>query len=269
LQRFPKALPKVLNAALSWNSSSLADLHGLICTWSPLKPLTSLELLLPRFPDMFVRAQAVKWIAKMTEEELIDFLPQLTQALKFDCYDASPLSCFLLGRALDSPRVAHYLYWLLSQNLPGSSPQNNMESNTQNLDESEDAYVMLQYRFHRRNKLLLRALLAISGERLCKQFLSQNMLCKSLDDVANSVKTAKDSHRLSTLRRNVVTVHQILNDNPTCLPLSPGMHVQGISTGTCSFFNSNTLPLKINFMGPDGIIPAIYKCKFISILFLF
>jgi phosphatidylinositol-4-phosphate 3-kinase len=45
------------------------------------------------------------------------------------------------------------------------------------------------------------------------------------------------------------------------------MHVQGISTGTCSFFNSNTLPLKINFMGPDGIIPAIYKCKFIYFLF--
>lgn len=182
LQRFPKALPKVLNAAFplgtAWDYSSLVELHGLIQNWSPLEPLTSLELLLPRFPDIYVRGQAVKWISKMTDEELIDYLPQLTQSLKFDCYDSSPMSCFLLGRALQSPKVAHYLYWLLIQNLPGDC-----QFNSDSSQFIEDDYVLLQYRFHRRNQLLLRALLAICGEKLCKQFLSQNILCKCLDDV--------------------------------------------------------------------------------------
>lgn len=192
LHEIPKALPKLLNAAHCWDYSALVELHGLIQIWSPLKPLTSLELLLPRFPDSYVRGQAVKWISKMTDEELIDYLPQLIQALKFDCYDSSPLSCFLLGRALQSPPVAHYLYWLLTQNLPGDCPQNNMETN----QYIEDDYVLLQYRFHRRNQLLLRALLAICGEKLCKQFLSQNVLCKWLDDVGKyfSKKSLSLSH---------------------------------------------------------------------------
>jgi phosphatidylinositol-4-phosphate 3-kinase len=228
----------------------------MMAKWAPLNPLTSLELLLPRFPDMFVRAQAVKWISRMTEDQLIDFLPQLTQALKFDCYDASPLSCFLLGRSLESPRVAHYLYWLLVQNLPGSSPQNNMEAQ-QNMEED---HILLQYRFHRRNQLILRALLAICGEKLCSQFMLQNVLCKSLDEVAKSVKHAKDSLKLPILRQNVDNIHQMLSENSTSLPLSPGLVCSGVSVKTCSYFNSNTLPLKINFIGPDGlVVPAIYK----------
>jgi phosphatidylinositol-4-phosphate 3-kinase len=257
LHSFPKALPKVLNAAHDWGYASLSNLHGMINNWKPLKPLEAIELLLPRFPDLFVRAQAVKWISKMTQDELIDYLPQLLQALKFDCYESSPLACFLLGRSLDSPRIAHYLYWLLIQNLPGDCPQNTMETN----QNYEDNYILLQCRFHRRNQLMLRALLAICGEKLCKRFLSQNILCKSLDDVAKSVKTAKESLKLPFLRQNVENVHQILNENHTSLPLAPGLEVRGVVSKTCSYFNSNTLPLKINFMGPDNlVIPAIFKC---------
>jgi phosphatidylinositol-4-phosphate 3-kinase len=257
LHKFPKALPKVLNTAHSWDYASLSDLHGLVGNWSSLKPLEAIELLLPRFPDLFVRHQAVKWISKMNEDELTDYLPQLLQALKFDCYESSPLACFLLGRSLDSPRVAHYLYWLLIQNLPGDCPQNTIETN----QIYEDNYMLLQCRFHRRNQLMLRSLLAICGENLCRRFLSQNLLCKSLDDVAKSVKVAKESLKLPILRQSVESVHQILSENLTSLPLSPGLEVRGVVAKTCSYFNSNTLPLKINFMGPDNlIIPAIFKC---------
>jgi phosphatidylinositol-4-phosphate 3-kinase len=255
LHSFPKALPKILNAAHSWDFACLADLHAMMKAWSPLKPLEAIELLLPRFPDLQVRAQAVKWISKFSNDDLVDYLPQLLQALKHDCYEASPLACFLLGRSLDSPRVAHYLYWLLIQNLPGDCPQNSSEQNY------EDNYVLLQARFHRRNQLMLRALLAICGEKLSSRFLSQNLMCKALDDVARSVKIAKESLKLSILRQNIENVHQILCENPTSLPLSPGIEVKGIQAKTCSYFNSNTLPLKINFMGPDKlIIPAIFKC---------
>lgn len=87
-------------------------------------------------------------------------------------------------------------------------------------------------------------------------------LINFLLSLAKNVKVAKDSLKLSVLRQNIENVHQILHENPTSLPLSPGKHVHGISSRTCFYFNSNTLPLKINFLGPDGlIIPAIYKCK--------
>lgn len=256
LHSFPKALPKILNAAHSWDFACLTDLHALIKSWSPLKPLQAIELFLPRFPDLFVRMQAVRWISKFSNDDLVDFLPQLLQALKHDSYEASPLSTFLLGRSLDSPRVAHYLYWLLIQNLPGDCPQNSVEQ----CHQYDDDYVLLQARFHRRNQLMLRALLAICGEKLTSRFLSQNLMCKALDDVAKSVKVAKDSMKLSILRQNLENVHLLLSENPTSLPLSPGIEVHGVQAKTSSYFNSNTLPLKINFMGPDKlIIPAIFK----------
>lgn len=55
-------------------------------------------------------------------------------------------------------------------------------------------------------------------------------------------------------------VHHNVTDNPTSLPLSPTLRVTGVQVRTCSYFNSSTLPLKINFLAHDGsIIPAIYK----------
>lgn len=256
LHAFPKALPKILNAAHSWDYACHADLHALLKSWSPLKPLEAIELLLPRFPDLAVREQATKWISRFSNDDLVDYLPQLLQALKHDIYEASPLSCLLLGRAMESPRVAHYLYWLLIQNLPGDMPQNSLDLSRM----YEDEYLLLQARFHRRNQLMLRALLAICGENLSSRFLAQNLMCKALDDVAKSVKVAKDNTRLSILRLNIENVHQILTENPTSLPLSPGLEVRGVQANTCMYFNSNTLPLKVNFYGPDNlVIPAIYK----------
>lgn len=66
---------------------------------------------------------AVSWIQEMGRDEIVDYLPQLVQALKHETYDSSPLAAFLLRRALCSPRVAHHLYWLLTQSLPGQCPQ--------------------------------------------------------------------------------------------------------------------------------------------------
>lgn len=72
---------------------------------------------------MKVREIAVGWIRQLSCDELVDYLPQLLQALKHETYEASPLARFLLERALMSPKVAHHVYWLLNQALPGQSPQ--------------------------------------------------------------------------------------------------------------------------------------------------
>lgn len=72
---------------------------------------------------MKVREMAVGWIRELSNDELVDYLPQLLQALKHETYETSPLTKFLLERALFSPRVAHHIYWLLTQALPGQSPQ--------------------------------------------------------------------------------------------------------------------------------------------------
>lgn len=72
---------------------------------------------------MEVRKFAVRWIQGLSNDELVDYLPQLVVALRHETYEDSPLAEFLLDRSLRSPRVAHHLFWLLSHNLPGSNPQ--------------------------------------------------------------------------------------------------------------------------------------------------
>lgn len=55
-------------------------------------------------------------------------------------------------------------------------------------------------------------------------------------------------------------VHQELLDKPTSLPLGPELEIIGVNVRSCSYFNSNTLPLKISFIGSDNeLLPAIFK----------
>lgn len=256
LTGFPNALPKVLSAAHSWDFASLVDLHTMLYSWSKLSPLQALELFLPQYPDLEVRRQAVLWVSAMKNDQLVDFLPQLLQALKHDTYEASPMAQLLLTRSLQSPRVAHHLYWLLMHSLPGDNPQNSDIVH----DHLMDAELINQARHHRRFQMLLRALLATCGERLSARFLAQNMICKELSDAAQYVKQTKESLRQKVLVQRLENVNQILLERPTSLPLEPGLEVVGVNARSSSYFNSNTLPLKVNFRGADGVvIPAIFK----------
>ncbi|XP_067613396.1 phosphatidylinositol 4-phosphate 3-kinase C2 domain-containing subunit beta isoform X2 [Eurosta solidaginis] len=258
LQSFPYALPKVLHAAHSWDYASLMDLHSLLYSWAALSPLQALELLLPRYPDAKVREKAVEWISQLPNDQLVDYLPQLLQALKHDTYEASAMARFLLCKCLESPRIAHHMYWLLVHSLPGDDPQNSIDASS--VANEFDESLITQARYYRRNKMMLRALLAVCGERLLARFLSQNMMCKSLARLAESVKEAKESLRQKTLCFGMETVHQQLGDKPTSLPLGPELEVTGVNVRSCSYFNSNTLPLKISYIGSDGeMLPAIFK----------
>ncbi|XP_066255577.1 phosphatidylinositol 4-phosphate 3-kinase C2 domain-containing subunit alpha isoform X2 [Euwallacea similis] len=259
LNHMPKALPKVLLAAHSWAYTNLPDLHGMLYSWKRLESRQALELLLPVYPDVEVRKMAVKWMVQFSSDELVDYLPQLIVALRHETYENSALAEFILHRALRSPRFAHYLFWLLSHNLPGSIPQNETLDIKDGKNDSPDTSIS-EVRHHRRMKLLLRALLAICGESLQKCFMSQQLLVKQLSDIAENVKKAKDSQKLLHLHRDLETVNVQLNEDPTSLPLSPTLRVKGIDVKACSYFASNTLPLKISFkMDDDSDYLAIYK----------
>ena len=115
LRSIPGALPKVLLAAHSWEYACLPALYGLLTTWSRPQPMDILQLFLPIFPDVEVRQCAIDWMSEIGSDELVDYLPQLLEALKHETWSVSPLAKLLLQRSLQSPRVAHSLYWLLTQ----------------------------------------------------------------------------------------------------------------------------------------------------------
>lgn len=81
-----------------------------------------------------------------------------------------------------------------------------------------------------------------------------------MNDIAEEVQKTKESNRITILHNALIQIHRDLQETPTSLPLSPTLRVKGVDVQSCSYFPSNTLPLKINFVMEDSSIrPAIYK----------
>lgn len=63
---------------------------------------------------MQVRAHAVEVLKRTEDEELLYYLLQLVQALRFEETNDSPLAQFLVERAVANPTLAFTLHWCSS-----------------------------------------------------------------------------------------------------------------------------------------------------------
>ncbi|EKE42120.1 hypothetical protein ENUP19_0207G0012 [Entamoeba nuttalli] len=114
----PKNLSRVVAAVDLTDVHAVAELHRLLSDWPLLEPQTAIEMLDFKFPDQRVRDFALKCLDAMDDAELIMFLPQLIQALKFELHHNSELAMFLLRRALrNKNRIGHQFFWFLKAEL--------------------------------------------------------------------------------------------------------------------------------------------------------
>ncbi|KAI1238754.1 hypothetical protein IHE44_0011840 [Lamprotornis superbus] len=237
-QRQSCSLPLVLGSAPSWDSTTVAEMHTLLRKWAFSSPLEALGLLTFSFPDQDIRRAAVQQIENVSNDELLEYLPQLVQVLKFEWSLESPLVELLLNRSLQSIQVAHQLYWLLK--------------NAQN-----------EVLFRMWYKKLLAALQFCAGQALNNEFSKEEKLIRILEDIATKVKAASDPKRKEVLHVELSRLQQFLQEVKLCrLPLNPALVVQGIEADSCSYFTSNAFPLKISFINanaPSGNINVIFK----------
>lgn len=91
----------------------VAEATALIQQWPKLPVEKALELLDYAYADQNVRNFAVRCLKDVTDDDLSLYLLQLAQALKHENYLASPLTEFLLKRALNNRRIGHFLFWHL------------------------------------------------------------------------------------------------------------------------------------------------------------
>uniref|UniRef100_A0A452SJS8 Phosphatidylinositol-4-phosphate 3-kinase catalytic subunit type 2 beta n=1 Tax=Ursus americanus TaxID=9643 RepID=A0A452SJS8_URSAM len=233
------SLPLVLASAPSWEWACLPDIYALLKQWTHMNHQDALGLLHATFPDQEVRRMAVQWIGSLSDAELLDYLPQLVQALKYECYLDSPLVRFLLKRAVSDLRVTHYFFWLLKDGL-------------------KDSQFSIRYQY------LLAALLCCCGKGLREEFNRQCWLVNTLAKLAQQVREAAPSARQGILRTGLEEVRQFFALIGSCrLPLSPSLLVKGIVPRDCSYFNSNAVPLKLSFQNVDPLgenIRVIFKC---------
>lgn len=143
-----------------------------------ISKFTTLITLFFSFPDTKVREQAIEWISKMHDEELINLLPQLVEAMSFETFDYSPLARFLLKKSLSCLKIAHYLFWLLVSQVglgrwtaEFSTDDHHIVSKIPAPD-AENVYDPKR----RRLELMLNSLLVISGAKWKEALISQYRL---------------------------------------------------------------------------------------------
>ena len=114
LRFHPSVLPKFLLAVDWFDPEAVAEAYKLLYTWEIPSHIEALQLLDGRHPDPKVRSYAVRILGGLTDEELSDFMLQLTQLLMFEPHHDNSLSRFLLRRAIASPStVGQRLFWML------------------------------------------------------------------------------------------------------------------------------------------------------------
>ncbi|NXD68834.1 P3C2G kinase, partial [Eolophus roseicapillus] len=232
------SLPLVLGSAPSWDRMTVSEMYAVLRRWRFSNPLEALGLLTFSFPDKDIRRTAVQQIENMSNDELLEYLPQLVQVLKFEWSLESPLVQLLLNRSLQSIQVAHQLYWLLK--------------NAQN-----EVHFKIWY------QKLLAALQFCAGKALNNEFSKEEKLTGILENIAKKVKAASDAKRKEVLKVELNRLQQFFQEVKVCrLPLNPALVVQGIKADSCSYFMSNAFPLKISFINanaPSGNINVIFK----------
>uniref|UniRef100_A0A8C2IY15 Phosphatidylinositol 4-phosphate 3-kinase C2 domain-containing subunit alpha n=1 Tax=Cyprinus carpio TaxID=7962 RepID=A0A8C2IY15_CYPCA len=222
------SLPKILASAPSWDWGSMGEIHSLLHHWPPLSPVSALELLDSKFADTEVRKVAVSWIESSSDDELADYLPQLVQAVKFECHLNNALVIFLLSRALGNVNIAHYLYWLLRDTVQDPA-------------------------FGQRYDRILGALLCLCGTGLRAELEKQTRLVQLLGALAEKVRQASSSTRQVVLLEGLERVQSFFQKNSCRLPISPSLVAKELNIKACSFFNSNAVPLKIALVNADPL----------------
>uniref|UniRef100_A0A8C6FW62 Phosphatidylinositol-4-phosphate 3-kinase catalytic subunit type 2 gamma n=1 Tax=Moschus moschiferus TaxID=68415 RepID=A0A8C6FW62_MOSMO len=232
------SLPLVLGSAPGWDERTVSEMHTILRRWKFSHPLEALGLLTSSFPDQEIRSVAVQQLDNLLNDELLEYLPQLVQAVKFEWDLESPLVQLLLHRSLQSIQIAHRLYWLLK-------------------DAQNEAYFKSWY------QKLLAALQFCAGKALRDEFSKEQKLIKILGDIGEKVKTASDPQRQDVLKKELGRLEEFFWCTKTChLPLNPALCVQGIDGDACSYFTSNALPLKITFINANPMgknISVIFK----------
>lgn len=234
LVSIPEALPKVILSAPDWSSSSLAHIYHLIDVWAKLKAVDAIQLMLPSFPDNYVRQKAIDWISEQHDDELYDYLPQLLQAFKYEkCVDC-PLFWLLMERSLKNLRLAALMYWQLK-----------LLSRDKLLQE--------------RGEILISCLQYICGAAFWKSMDNQEELLAQLTRVSSEVKKCRDSSRMRILLEKLEKVHDYLVERKPTMPWAPSLEICDLDMRCCSYFPSNTVPLKLAFRSCERSCNQVVK----------
>ncbi|KZP27427.1 atypical/PIKK/PI3K protein kinase [Athelia psychrophila] len=261
LARDKRGLTKFLKS-VTWRDASEVKqaVEEILPQWTEIDTDDALELLGPGTVDSRVRAFAVKQLSRADDDELLLYLLQLVQALKFESaasdqrstrsttsaisYDDSGLSDFLIARGVKNMVLGNRLYWYLMVEVA--------------LEDKVMAkmYGRVVYKF-------MKDVEAESGKERRDLMGRQGVLVGTLAKRARDLRMSKDPRpkKIDKLRAIISDSRNGLsNMAPLPLPLNGRIEVIGINPEKSSVFKSNLYPLLLYFQCSDGSeYPVIFK----------
>jgi len=236
------ALPKLLKSRSVWDYPSLIDIYALLNEVTrdhTIDEIEAFELLLPAFPDMHIRSFAYQsLISRLTVSDLLIYLPQLLQIIKFDYTHSSIIIEYLLKQSLKDHRLAHKLYWHLRQLLI-----------TEHLH-----YIRYYY--------LFLSLLFVLEENFRLELQNEYDLCLNLKHIGLKLKTNKLNNKASFLVEQLKELNTRFfhSGKLTCrLPCQFNFMTNSLDINSCSFYNSLTVPIKLVFNPIDSSCEKYYS----------
>ncbi|KAL1409698.1 Phosphatidylinositol (PI) 3-kinase [Vanrija albida] len=274
LFRSPRSLTKFLKC-VTWSDPVEATqaTEKLLPLWGQDVGMDdALELLGPGFTDRRVRAFAVQRLQRADDDEILLYLLQLVQALRFEQDPTRPtkshrrrdaasqeeqdsrLAQFLIDRAIANPIFATYLHWYLTIECDTRSTVGKM-------------YTKVAFRFMTK---LQETPKGIAQRDVLRR---QGELIECLSARAKDIRSSKDtrSKKIDKLRAYIGDSKHGLSPIPAPLPLplNPRVSVTNIVPDKSSIFKSNLLPLLLWFEdddplddevdSPRGEYPVIFK----------
>lgn len=244
LTRDKRALTKFVKSVNWQDHSESRQAVQILAKWTEVDVDDALELLGPNFDNPAVRAYAVDRLRKSDDDELLLYLLQLVQALKFehispdsDATHDSSLARFLIQRATNNFMLGNYFHWYLMVECD---------------DQSEDQGAEYRKLFAKVEYDFLTELVKLpGGEETRKTLLRQAELIAVLSRISGDIKTSRDAisrkvekvkHFLADPKNEIVTI-----DPPLPLPLDPSVMITGIDPAETLVFKSSLFPIMMTF----------------------
>ena len=256
LTREKRALTKFIKSVAWQDQSEVRQAIQLLPKWTEIEVDDALELLGPTFDHPTVRAYAVDRLRKSDDEELLMYLLQLVQALKFEKVDVeaaqdSSLASFLISRATRSFMLGSYFYWYLMVECDDQSPNQ--------AKDHRKLYAKVAYEF------MAKLTETEGGAEDRKQLLRQGELVTVLSKLSNDLTKIGAGYRsrmidhakkfLADPKNEIVSI-----DPPLPLPLDPSVFVVGCYPEETQVFKSSLHPMLMQFKLSDGRkYPLMFK----------
>ncbi|KAG5928175.1 hypothetical protein E4U53_002735 [Claviceps sorghi] len=265
LTRDKRALTKFVKSVNWTDQSESKQAIQVLGRWTEIDVDDALELLGPSFDNPAVRSYAVDRLRKADDQELLLYLLQLVQALKYEHIttlaaepeqespqdSSSSLAQFLIQRAAANFMLGNYFHWYLMVECDDHSPEQSVDN--------RNVYRKVAYDFML--ELVNRQPGGVEDRRT---LLRQAELVAVVSRIANEIKTSGESiaKKVDRLKKFLADPkNELLSfEPPLAMPLDPSVKITGVVPDQAAVFKSSLNPIKCTFKTTTGgTYPIIFK----------